>query len=191
MFAFDFVAWVLVPILIFVAKMVDVSLATVRHILIYKGMKRIVPVLAFVEVTIWLIAITQVMQNLNNLACVLAWSGGFAAGTYAGMWIEEKLALGYQLMRVISDKNSTTLEQALRASDFGVTTVDATGSKGHVRVYLLIFERKRLAELTRILTDMEPVPFYTIEDVKSVEQRPWMKNLTPGTFAFEGDLKRK
>lgn len=189
--SFDFVAWVVIPVLIFVAKLADVSLATVRHILVYKGMRRIVPLLAFVEVSIWLLAITQVMQNLDNWMSILAWSAGFAAGTSMGMWLEEKLALGYQLIRVISRGNHVALIDAIRSKGFGATLVEASGAKGAVQIVLVVSERKRLFELRSILAGIEPEPFYTVEDVRSVESRPWMRNLKPGTFAVEGDLKRK
>ena len=105
MSSIDFTAWVLIPALIFVARLIDVTLATMRHILVARGAKRVVPLLAFVEVTVWLLAMTQIMSNLDNLAYSFAWAAGFAAGTYCGIVLEEKLALGYQLVRVFCHRN--------------------------------------------------------------------------------------
>jgi uncharacterized protein YebE (UPF0316 family) len=170
---FDYMAWILIPMLIFLARLVDVSLATLRHILVYKGLRKIVPFLAFIEVTIWLLAITRVMQDLSNPASFLAWAAGFAAGTYIGMLIEEKLALGYQLVRVISAGNTEELHAKISAERYGVTRVKATGARGAVDLLLVVFERKRLKHLLKLLSTLKPSPFYTIEDVRSVGISPW------------------
>ena len=105
---FDYFNWIVLPLLIFVSRLADVSLATLRHIFVSKGFKTLVPVLGFFEVLIWLIAIRQIINNVDNLACYLAWAGGLSAGTYLGMYIEEKLALGKQIIG-INTKNETQL----------------------------------------------------------------------------------
>ena len=178
-FNFDYISWVLMPGLIFLARIIDVTLATLRQILIYKGFRLLVPCLAFIEVSIWLIAITQVMQNLNNWACFIAWAGGVSAGTYVGMFVEEKLALGYQIVRVITVGGSSGLLQGLSERSYGVTSVQAAGSKGGVEIFLIVSERRRLKDLLKFIRSLQPVPFYTIEDVRTVGAGSWMKNLTP------------
>lgn len=189
--AFDYWSWIILPVLIFTARLMDVTLATLRHILIYKNARAIVPALAFVEVTIWLLAISQIMQNLSNWACFIGFAGGFSAGTYAGMVIEEKLALGYQLVRIVTEGNSDDLLSTLTKNRFGVTRIKAAGSMGNVEVFLVVSERRKLKDLLAIIKSMEPVPFYTIEDVRSVGIKAWAKNTIPGAFAFEGSIKRK
>src|SRR5690606_15830411 len=153
---FDYMAWVVLPTLIFLARLTDVSLATLRHILIFRGMRTIVPIFAFIEVTIWLLAITQVMNNLTNVACFLAWAFGFSAGTYIGMVIEERLALGYQLVRVISHGDSQDLLETLTGERYGVTTLLARGARGPVDVLLVVSERKRLSHLLALLGKRDP-----------------------------------
>ncbi len=188
---FDYWAWIVLPLLIFTARLVDVTLATLRHILIYKGARAIVPALAFVEVTIWLVAITQIMQNLNNWACFIGFAAGFSAGSYAGMVIEEKLALGYQLVRVVAEGSSDELLSTLAKYRFGVTRIKATGCMGNVEVFLIVSERRKLKNLLALITALNPTPFYTVEDVRSVGIKSWTKSAIPGAFAFEGSLKRK
>lgn len=90
---FDYFNWIILPLLIFVSRLADVSLATLRHIFVSKGYKTLVPILGFFEVLIWLIAIRQIFNNVDNIACYLAWAGGFSAGTYLGMYLEEKIAI--------------------------------------------------------------------------------------------------
>jgi len=188
---FDYMAWVVIPALVFLARLIDVTLATLRHILIYKDFRKLVPALAFVEVSIWLLAITQVMQNLTNWACFFGWAAGFSAGTYVGIVIEERLALGYQLVRVITNRDSSDLLSSISKKSFGVTSVKALGSKGSVEVLLIVSERRRLKGLLDFLKPLDPSPFYTVEDVRTVGRNSWAKNGRPGGFAMEGDLKKK
>ncbi|MDD4614980.1 MAG: DUF5698 domain-containing protein, partial [Caldisericia bacterium] len=88
----DWFAWVLLPLLIFFARVVDVSIATIRILFLSKGIKGWTTLMAFFEILIWLLAMTQIMQNLSNPACYIAYASGFAMGTLIGMIIEEKLA---------------------------------------------------------------------------------------------------
>ena len=106
---FDYYNWITLPLIIFFSRICDVSLGTLRHVFISKGFRKIVPLLGFFEVLIWIIVVAQVMKNLNNVACYLAWAGGFATGTYVGLWIEEKLALGLQVVRIITNQDSSEL----------------------------------------------------------------------------------
>ncbi len=183
--------WVVIPVLIFVARLIDVSLATLRHILVNKGQRNVVPFLAFVEVSIWLLAISQVMQNLSNIACFLGWAAGFSLGTYVGMIIEEKLALGYQLVRVITSGDASSIIQNVSKKRYGITTMKALGSRGGVEVLLIVSERKRLKALLDLLRSLDPKPFYTIEDVRSVGTSTWAVHPVPGELAMEGSMKKK
>ena len=114
--AFDYFNWIILPTLIFISRLGDVTMATLRHIFISKGFKKIVPVLGFFEVLIWLVAMRQVFSHLNNAACFIAWAAGFSAGTYLGMFIEERLAMGSQIIRIISSDDITVLTEVLKSN---------------------------------------------------------------------------
>ncbi len=187
---FNFVAWVLIPTLIFVARLTDVSLATIRHILVFRGMKKLVPFFAFVEILIWTLAITQVMDNLSNVPAFLAWALGFSVGTYVGIMLEERLALGHQLVRVIHPEAPSGLIDFLKEKGYGVTSMGGHGAFGLVNISLIVSPRKRLGELLQMLNGMSPRPFYTVEDVRSV--RSGAVAVPPGNyFAPDGNLKKK
>ncbi len=162
-------SWVTIPALIFTARLIDVSLATMRHILVFKGSKRLVPALGFVEVLVWLVAMTQVVENLTNVACYLAWAGGFSTGTYCGMLLEERLALGHQLVRIISHGQCEDMIEVLRMRQFGVTVIPAHGSTGPVQVILVATSRTKIRTLLQTIKDHNPSLFFTLEDVRSVE----------------------
>lgn len=186
---FDYMAWVVIPILIFFARLLDVSLATIRQILIMKGMRRLVPVIAFFEVLVWLVAITQVMQSLSNIAGYLGWAFGFAAGNYLGMVIEEKVALGHQVVRIFKHSKSPDLQEALTAHRYRFTKVSAQGSQGPVEIFFVAAERKRIPKLLRTVRECDPDVFYTVEDIRSMGSAAFIRPM-PATLTPKG-AKRK
>jgi uncharacterized protein YebE (UPF0316 family) len=167
---FDYYSWIVLPLIIFFSRVGDVSLGTLRHVFISKGFKSIVPVLGFFEVLIWIVVVAQVMQNLNNFACYLAWAGGFATGTYVGLRIEERLALGLQVIRIITNQNSDALIKELKEKNHGVTIVDAQGGVGPVKMIFTIMKRKNVHAAEQIIAKHNPNAFYSIEDIKKSSQ---------------------
>ncbi|MEJ8804027.1 DUF2179 domain-containing protein [Pontibacter sp. H249] len=164
------VQWVIIPLLIFLARICDVTLGTLRIVFISKGDKIIAPLLGFLEVLIWLIAITQVMENLNNIASYLAWAGGFATGNFLGLRVEQKLALGQMVVRVITVEPADKLIDRLKGRGYRLTCIDARGTRGKVNLLFLIVKRKKLNEVIDIIRDYNPQAFYSIEDVRSVSE---------------------
>jgi uncharacterized protein YebE (UPF0316 family) len=163
----DVLNWVILPLLIFVARMSDVTLGTLRNIFMSRGFRKIVPFVGFFEVLIWLIAMKQVMNRADNFVCYLAWAGGFAMGTYVGMRIEERLALGMQVIRIITSEASDKLINALRGANHGMTIVDANGAKGPVKMIFSIVQRKYLKEVIALIEIHQPNAFYSVEDVRN------------------------
>lgn len=164
----DVFQWVLLPLLIFLARMSDVTLATLRNIFLSKSIKYIVPFLGFFEVLIWLLAISQIMKNLQNPLCFIAYAAGYSTGIFVGIKIEERLALGLQVMRIITNQDSDDLVQALRKANFGTTIMDAHGSKGPVKIILTVLKRKDLPRVRDIINEKHPQAFYSIEDIRNV-----------------------
>jgi uncharacterized protein YebE (UPF0316 family) len=117
-------AFVIVPVLIFLARVCDMSLDTIRVIFVSKGIRYLPAIVGFFEVIIWLVAIGQVMNNLTNVVCYLAYGAGFATGTIIGMAIEERLSLGLAIVRIITDEDPAGLIRVLRSHDYGVTVLD-------------------------------------------------------------------
>jgi len=166
----DLFAWVVLPVLIFSVRICDVSLGTIRVIFIAKGLKYIAPVIGFFEVIIWLLAIGQVMQNIGNVASYIAYGGGFAAGTFLGMYVEERLSIGTVVVRVITHRDAGDVVNALRAEGFGVTTMDAEGASGQVKVILTISRRQDVPRVRALLEEHHAGAFFTIEELKSATE---------------------
>lgn len=162
--------FVLLPALIFLARICDVTLDTLRIIYVSRGMKFLAPVIGFVEVLIWLIAITQIFKNLSNPVCYVAYAGGFAMGNLIGILIEEKMAIGTVVIRIITQKDAEALIDRLKESRYGVTHVDAQGAMGQVKIIFTIVKRKAINSVLEIVRGCNPLAFYTIEDVRSVRK---------------------
>jgi uncharacterized protein YebE (UPF0316 family) len=166
----DLFRWVILPILIFAARVIDVSIGTIRIVFVSKGRKVLAPIFGFVEVIIWLLAISQIMRNLDNIMCYVAYGGGFAMGTFIGLIIEEKLAIGILLIRVITRVDASNLIASLKAQHYGVTSVPAEGPDGKVNVIYSLIRREDLHKVVDIIQQFNPKAFYSIEDVKFVSE---------------------
>lgn len=166
----DFFSLVVLPVLIFIARILDVSFGTLRIIYVSRGMRTLAAIVGFFEVLIWIVAIGQVMQNLTNWVTYVAYSLGFSFGNYVGVSIEKKLAIGNLIIRVITRKEADELVKFLWSSGYGVTSVDARGETGPVKVIFSIVKRKKLPEVLAIIKRFNPNAFYTIEDVRFVNE---------------------
>lgn len=166
----DFFTWIILPLLIFLSRIADQSIGSMRLIFLSKGYKFIAPMLGFFEVIIWLIAVSQIMKHLDNVMCYIAYGAGFAMGNFIGMTLEERISIGTVLVRIIPNLNTAELIEALRLHNFGLTTIDANGSRGEVKIFISIINRKDLKEYISIINKINPNAFYTIEEVKTINQ---------------------
>ena len=162
--------YVLFPALIFFARMADVTLGTLRIIMVSRGLKNIAPIVGFFEVLIWLLAMRQIMMNLTEISYFLAYAGGFAAGNYVGMWFEEKLAMGHTIVRIITNKEVKLLLDQLRKRNFGTTCIPGQGAEGPVTVVFVIIKRKDLHEVIQLINQFNPLAFYSLEDVRQINE---------------------
>lgn len=163
-------SWFILPLLIFLARIADVSIGTIRLIFVSRGFKYIAPLVGFIEVLIWIVVIGQIMKNLSNWVCYVAYAGGFASGNFIGMWIVEKLSLGMVLIRVITQKDASELVENLKSSEYGVTSIDGHGSKGQVKLVFTIIPRRQAVAVVRLINQFHPNAFYSIEEVGMVKK---------------------
>jgi len=169
MHTFDWYMWVILPLLIFASRVVDVTLGTLRIIFTSRGQSRIAPLLGFVEVLIWIVIVSQVVGNVQNPVAYIGYAAGFATGTYVGMKIEERMAIGTLVLRIILAKNSDELTSALRAAGFGVTQVRGEGAQGPVSLLYTVVQRKNIRTVVKLIHDLAPGTFFAVEEVRSSE----------------------
>jgi uncharacterized protein YebE (UPF0316 family) len=162
--------YVLMPLLIFVARIGDVSINTLRIMFMMNGKKNIVPILGFFEAMIWLLAIGQIFQNVDNPLSYIAYAGGFATGTYVGMTLEEKLAIGRVLVRVITPEPHPELLEFMKMKNYRFTNVGGEGRFGKVNLLFTVMKRDTLPEFISKVKEVDEKAFYTIESVKRVSE---------------------
>jgi uncharacterized protein YebE (UPF0316 family) len=162
--------YVVMPVLIFLARVGDVSLNTLRVMFVLNGKKNVAPILGFFEALIWLLAIGQIIQNIDNPVSYLAYAGGFAAGTYVGMSIEERLALGRVLVRVITVAPMPELIEFMKERNYRFTNVGAEGRYGKVNLLFTVMKRDLLQEYIRKVKECNDKAFYTIESVRRISE---------------------
>lgn len=164
---------ILIPLLVFGARVIDVSLETLRIILLARGGRLIVPVIAFIEILFWVVSLGLVVNDFANPVYLISYAAGFATGNYVGILIEEKLAMGVCVLRVITSREDRSLIDAVRATGYGVTVVAAEGLHGPCTIFYSVVRRCDLLRVTGMVEEMSPSAFCTIEDVRST---------THGTF---------
>ena len=161
--------YIILPLIIFFARVCDVSLGTLRIVFTSKGKKNIAPILGFFEVFIWIVVINQILKNVDSVVGLLAYAAGYATGNYIGIRIEERIALGSQLIKVFTNKDITSLQKCLNIAGFGTTVVDGDGSSGKVKILYTVINRKTFEQAREILIEFDPLIFYVIEDVRLVK----------------------
>ena len=164
----SFLPPILIPFFIYFARIIDVSLGTIRIILVSRGNRTQATLLGFCEIIIWLMAISQIMSNLASWENYIAYAAGFATGTFVGMSIERRLAIGKFLVRIIIPRDAADLIVYLIAQNYRLTYIEAEGALGPKTVVLTILQKNHLRNLLKKIREFSPDAFYTVEDVRMV-----------------------
>jgi uncharacterized protein YebE (UPF0316 family) len=155
---------------VFVARVVNVSMATVRSLLGMRGQKRLAAAFGFFESLIFILAISKVLQNASNIWNILGYCTGFAVGTLVGLEVEEKLALGYAVVQAISQQVGREIAEALRAAGYGVTEMLGKGMSGEVQVITVVANRKDVPAVLSMVSDIDASAFVTVDDAAGVQR---------------------
>jgi uncharacterized protein YebE (UPF0316 family) len=163
------------PVIIFGLRIVDVSLATIRMLLTMRDIRGLVPLIGFVEVTVWVVAVGTAIQNLHSVWHVLGYSGGFAAGTSVGLWMEGKLAMGLATVRIICRDAGAgeDIADSLREMGFGVTEFGGQGRQGKVEVLYTMVKRRHIHTVIQEAERWDDDAFITVEEPRAI-RRGWM-----------------
>jgi uncharacterized protein YebE (UPF0316 family) len=160
-----------------------------RIIFVSKGSKNIAPILGFFEVLIWITAISKIMQNLDNYINYVAYAAGFATGNFVGMIIEEKLAMGIQMIRIFTNERGMDLVNLLHRNGFGATTIEARGAVDKVHLVYSIVHRQELEKVLGVINEFNPKAFFTIEDVKAVNEGIFNPRQPKTIFPFSNIIR--
>ena len=155
------------PLLVFVAELTVVTLGTLRIIFLARGMKLLAPLLGFFEVCIWLFAIGQIMNNLDNLGCYIGFAAGFTAGNFLGMTVEKKLAMGTALVQIITNHDAGVLVERLAEAGYGVTSIPGQGATGPVTIVFTVIKRRERRNVEQIITRFDSRAFYSVDEIQT------------------------
>lgn len=156
-------------VIIFTLRLLDVGMATVRIVLLGRGRRGPAAALGFVEALIWVIAITRVLGGVDDPARMVAFALGFAAGTFMGSVVEEWLALGQTLVRIVAPVRTDPVAPLLRAKGYGATVVNGDGLAGDVRVTFCVVPRKEVYTVTRLIHEANPAAYVTVDQTSTVD----------------------
>lgn len=180
----------LLGIIVFFARVVDVSVGTLRTISIVQGRTKLAFFLAFIETTVWLLVLSAVLPQVMHTPLLgVFYAFGFATGNVVGILVEKRLAMGYINFRIITSKNAKVITEMLRGKGFAVTTFEGEGKDGIVTEIYVATERKHLSSLVKMVKEIEPDAFYIAEQAGIVSKirRPTM---IPAT-GWRGVQKKK
>lgn len=161
----DFPTYIL-PVIIFFARIADVSLGTLRITMVSRGYKLHSAILGFFEVLIWVIVVAQLLTNLDHWVNYIAYAAGFSAGTFVGLYIEDVMKVGTVMVRIITLHKSTELIEALKEAGVAVTSIDAKGGFNDVKIIFTVMKRKKLSRVFKIVKEIDPEAFFSTEDIK-------------------------
>jgi uncharacterized protein YebE (UPF0316 family) len=181
---------IVLALTIFVFRIVDVSLGTMRTISVVQGMIKLSVILGFFEVLVWITAVSQVIVGIKNSPLLLlAYASGYAAGNAAGILLERRLALGAVVVRIISPRSGYDIADTLRAKQWGLTIFQGEGREGPVYMIYMTCLRKELPQVLDIAREIDPGIFYSVETA-----REWNRDLNPPSppaTGWRGLLQRK
>ena len=175
-------------LLIFCARIVDVSLGTLRTISIVQGRKWMAFWLGFFEVILWLIVISTVINRIQESPVLgIFYALGFATGNMVGIELEHWLAMGHIILRVISREHCKELTNCIRVNGFSVTVFHGEGKDGPVAELYIVCRRRDMKSLLRLVQDIDPGAFYVTEQAGAVSKiyRPTMQQATGWRAIFK------
>jgi uncharacterized protein YebE (UPF0316 family) len=165
-------AW-LGAVLIFLLRVSDMTLDTLRVLVVMRGKKGIAWILGFCQASIFVLAISSVLSHLDNPLNIVGYAAGFATGNVVGMLIEERLAIGHTLVNIVSSFRGSAIAEHLRKEGYAVTEVPARGKDGAVSLLNVSVLRKNVDRVRKIVNEVDPDAFITAEDLRPIRRGFW------------------
>lgn len=163
----------LVALGIFSLRTANQALDTIRFLMTIRGRKGAAWILGFLETAIFVITLSAVISQLNNILYIVAYSAGFATGNTVGIVLEERLALGHVHMRIISPKRGSAIAEKLRKEGFGVTEIPARGMEGMVTLLNVSVRRKQVKQVNEIVGKIDKSAVISSEEMRPLGGGFW------------------
>jgi len=165
-------AW-LVTIVIFVLRVTDMSMDTLRVLFVIRGRRPLAWVFGFFQSMIWVVAITSVLSTMDNPLNLIAYAGGFATGNVVGMWIEERMAIGHGHMRIMSSRRGSAIADTIRQAGYAATELSGRGRDGMVSVINCSVRRRDVDRVRQQVQEIDPDAFITVQEIRPLNRGFW------------------
>lgn len=160
-------------LMIFGLRVIDMTLDTLRVLVVMRGKKKIAWVLGFFQASVFVVAIGTVLRNLDNPLNIIGYAAGFATGNVVGMFIEEKLAIGHTMISIVSPRRGSAIADNLRNNGYAVTEIAARGKDGMVTLLNCNVLRRSVSAVRSLVNDIDQEAFITVEDVRPIRRGFW------------------
>lgn len=168
---------------IFLINLVYITLNTIRVILTMRGYRKVAPILAVIEVTIYTLGLSLVMQYLSEPIYLIVYALGFGVGIYTGMLIEDRMALGYSVVYIVTNSLDHALAENLRELGYGVTIQAGYGRDGDRLILTVLAPRSKEVQLFKAIDELRPTAFYYSSEAKYIQGGFWTKNISKEEIA--------
>ncbi|HEU4318655.1 MAG TPA: DUF5698 domain-containing protein [Acidimicrobiia bacterium] len=166
-------------LLIVALRTLDVGISTVRIVVLGRGRRGLAAGLGFVEAIVWVVAVARVLDGIDDPARMVAFAAGFALGTYLGSKVEEWLAIGQCVIRIVAPVDSQQVAPRLRDLGFGATVFNGDGMDGEVRLTFCVVDRRQLTKVKRLISEVNPYAYVTVDDTASVDLEKMAPRVRP------------
>lgn len=168
----------LLPLAIFLGRLVDVTLATLRAVFVAKGARNIAPIFGFFEVFIWITIIGQIFAQADDFWSYFSYAAGYAVGTYLGLTVESKIGFGFVRLRIFTEKTGHDLVLRLNHENYGATTTTGRGAVASINIIEAVVRRTCAAKVEALFHEYDANAFYTIEDVRNKHKGIFVRNFS-------------
>lgn len=186
----DWFNWVVMPLIIFCARIIDMTLGTMRIIAVNRGLKKIAPLIGFFEVMTWIVVVRQVIVEMNNPLWFIAYGLGFAAGNYVGIFMSEKMSMTNVLVRIMTQSDSKKLIKNLEKEGYKVTVIKTQYKNHEGSMMFTNVHSSELDETIKIIKKHNPNAVYSVEDVRRVSNELFRTPLSTKKKKFFGNGKQ-
>ena len=160
-------------LLIFTLRVGNIALDTLRVMLVVQRKRVLSALVGFWQALMWIVVIKSVLENLENFYSIVAYAGGYSAGILVGMALEERLAIGFSHVRIVTSEIARLMSTALRASGYGGTEYVGHGKDGRVLEVNVIAKRRDLSDIEEIASRIDPKCFITSEAINPMRRGHW------------------
>lgn len=159
---------ILAGLFVFCMRLIDMSLDTIRLLFVMRGRKLLAGVIGAIQATVFILAVSTVLKGELNAFTIAGYALGFGAGVIVGMFAEERLAIGYAMLRVYSPSSGCAIAQALRDAGHAATEIEARGKDGRMTVVNCVIARKDIPAVRAIIDGVDATAFVTIDEARAL-----------------------